>query len=93
MKILGTAWMVGSTGNGWEGYSILENLQDYMNFKEEHMDDVFDIVFEYHLLSNDTPYSAFDEPDSIAEYVDKNNDKKLDESSAKLLLSTKQAFI
>lgn len=95
MKILATSWMLMSDGSkGWEGYSVLENVQDLEHFKSVQEDDVFDIVFDYHLIPKETQYSIFeDDSFDFSEYLDTKNDKQLDENTAKLLLSTKKAFI
>lgn len=95
MKILATSWMLMNDGcKGFEDYSVLENLQDLANFKSVQEDEVFDIVFEYHLITNSTKYEYFENTNfDFAEYLDKIDNNKLDEIQAKLLLSTKKAFI
>ncbi len=95
MKILATSWMLMNDGSkGWEGYAVLENVQDLDHFKSVQEDEVFDIVFEYHLIPKETQYSVFEnEHFDFAKYLDSRDDKKIDELQAKLLLSTKKAFI
>lgn len=95
MKILATSWMLFDDGStGWEGYSVLENLKDLDNFKFEQEDNVFDIVYEYHLIPNSTNYEFFENSKfDFAEYLDKIDNNKIDEIQAKLLLSTQKAFV
>lgn len=89
MKIVASAWMgFEDKTTGYESSLIVESTEELKRFKAETDDDVFDIVYTYHLIPNDTDYDKYYyDPDSLMELVS-CTENEVNETTALLMLST-----
>ncbi|QXN76241.1 hypothetical protein [Escherichia phage BF17] len=89
MKIVASAWMKLQDGTtAFEEYGFVESVEELNRFKRENDDDVFDIVFTYHHIPNDTDYEHYYYNPDLLETLVCDNQHEIDENTALLMLST-----
>lgn len=89
MKIVASAWMKLTDGTtAFEDYGFVESVDDLKCFKRNNSDNVFEIVFTYHHISNDTDYEHYYYHPELLEILVCDKHHEIDENTALLMLST-----